>query len=78
MVNYILSNWQDVTACHRAKYLAPLFFLIDVNDIDEGLTCKISKFVHNTKITGISSTKKNTTTIQLRNLSQLVRKVDYI
>ena len=34
----------------QGSVLGPILFLIYVNDIDEGLTCKISKFANDTKI----------------------------
>ena len=33
------------------QFPVPILFLIYVNDIDEGLTCKISKFADDSKIT---------------------------
>ena len=35
----------------QSSVLDPILFLIYINDIDEGLTCKISKFVDDTKVT---------------------------
>ena len=43
---YISIYQTDIT-----PVLGPFLFLIYVNDIDEGLTCKISKFADETKIT---------------------------
>ena len=39
------SNSQDViSSVPQSSVLDPILFVIYVNDIDEGLTCKISKF----------------------------------
>ena len=52
MINGKSSNWRDVvTGVPQGSVLGPISFLIYVNDIDEGLTCKVSKFADDTKIT---------------------------
>ena len=46
------SNWRDVkSGVPQDPVLGPILFLIYVNDIDESLACKISKFADDTKIT---------------------------
>ena len=51
VINGKLSNWLDViTSVPQGSVLGPILFLIHFNDIDEGLTCKISKFADDTKI----------------------------
>ena len=49
----------------------PIFFLIYVNNIDESLTCKISKFADNTKITNKVTTATDKLQFQ-SNLDTLV------
>ncbi len=34
----------------QGSFLGPLLFLSYVNDFDDGLTCKVSKFADDTKI----------------------------
>ena len=43
----------------QGSVLDPILFLIYVNDIDEGLTCKISKFAGDTKIMSKVTTTTN-------------------
>ena len=51
-INGKSSNWRDAkSGVPQSSVPCPNSFLIYVNGIDEGLTCKISKFVDDTKIT---------------------------
>ncbi len=46
------SIWRDVVSgVPQGSVFGPVLFLINVNDIDDGITCKISKFGDDTKIT---------------------------
>ena len=47
----MLSDWRDVkTGVPQGSMLGPVLFLVYVNDIDDGLSCKISKFADDTNI----------------------------
>ncbi len=51
--------------------LGPVLFLMYVNDIDDGITCKISKFADDTKITIRVTSSIDKRKLQL-NLDRLV------
>ena len=52
-------EWLNVkSGVSQGSVLGPALFLIYVNDIDDGITCKISKFIDDTK-----TASKVTTTI---------------
>ena len=52
IINGKSSNWRDViSGVPQGSILGPIIILMYVNDIDEGLTCKTSKFADDTKIT---------------------------
>ncbi len=53
VVNAKASDWRNVlSGVSQDSILCPVLFTIYVNEIDEGLNCKISKFVDDRKITG--------------------------
>ncbi len=52
VINGISSGWCGVkSGVSKGSVLGPVLFLIYVNDLDDGLTCKISKFADDMKIT---------------------------
>ena len=72
------SNWRDVISdVPQGSVLGPILFLIYVNEIDEDLTYKISKFADDTKITSKVTITSEKLQFQsnTRHLSQLLKKV---
>ncbi len=51
VIDGISSGWRGVkSGFPQVSVIGPVLFLIYVNDLDDGLTCKVSKFADNTKI----------------------------
>ena len=74
VINGKESSWRNVlSGVPQGSVLGPVLFVIYVNDIDEGLTCKISKFADDTKITGRVTTTAEKALLQ----SDLVRLVNW-
>ncbi len=66
------SIWRDaLSGVTRGSVLGPVLFLMYVNDIDDGITCKISKFADDTKITSKVTSSIDKRKLQL-NFDRLV------
>ena len=72
VINGTSSEWQNViSGVPQGSVLGPILFLVYVNDIDEGLSCKISKFADDTKIASrvITTTDKEAFQTNLERLN---------
>ena len=77
VINGEASDWLKVTSgVPQGSVLGPLLFLIYINDLDCGITSKISKFADDTKLGGKVVTRNDCEAIQrdLDNLSAWSRK----
>ena len=73
VINGFSSSWLDVkSGVPQGSVLGPVLFLIYVNDIDDGLKCKVSKFADDTKIACKVTTKRERKALQ-SDLDQLTR-----
>ena len=69
VINGKSSNWRDVkSGVPQGSVLGPILFIMYVNDIDEGLTYKISKFADDKKITGRVTTTTEKLNLMLLNV----------
>ena len=65
VINGKESDWINVTSgVPQGSVLGPILFLIYINDIDEGLVCRLSKFADDTKIGNSAATPLQRQTIQ--------------
>ena len=58
--------------CTSGIEFGTLLFLIFINDIDEGIVCKVVQFAHDSKVAGVVLSKDDIVQLQkdIRNLYQ--------
>ncbi len=72
VINGKASIWRDVfNGVPQGSVLGPVLFLLFVNDVDDGITSKISTFADDTKITSRVTSSIDKRELQL-NLNRLV------
>ncbi|ORD93263.1 RTJK, partial [Enterospora canceri] len=65
VLNGVSSQWLNVkSGVPQGSVLGPILFLIYVNDIDDGISCKISKFADDTKIASKVTTTSDREVLQ--------------
>ena len=65
VINGVSSPWLSVkSGVPQGSVLGPVLFLIYVNDLDDGLTCKVSKFADDTKISSKVITTQDKAALQ--------------
>ena len=77
VINGASSPWLSVkSGVPQGSVLGPVLFLIYVNDLDDGLTCKVSKFADDTKISSkvITTQEKEALQSDLDRLSSWANK----
>ena len=76
VLNGVSSRWLKVkSGVPQGSVLGPILFLIYVNDMDDGITCKISKFADDTKIASRVTTTHEKESLQ-SDLDRLVSWAD--